>query len=469
MGKAARRPGRDRPRPRPGVVPRGLRPRARPPAGGGPVPVMAGGVPAFIEAAAVDPGFPSRAGAPRRCSTRSSRPRASRRPRTTPARGASSSSTPPTASRRWRDGMGARWRADLEGDGVAAARIDELVDASHAKLTGAPALVLGCLTWDGLDRYPDEPVSAPSGAWRCCRSAPRSRTSCSRRPTAGLASCWVAAPIFCPEARARRARPPEPSGSRTRWSSSATPIPRTRPGHARCPPRRAPRLRLIASDGAGAIRRVGRNHARACAPSPSSRSVHGSQPRCDRRAGPGVERRALRARPGAGGRVAAAGSSKAGELAPSCRNRSLHARLDAGADVEHEPAAPVDGAHERVDDVVDVDEVARLLAVAEDRRTLAARAAWPAKIATTPASPCGSWRGPYTLASASTVYSRPLDLAVVVQVVADRLLRHAVRRQRVLRVALAHGQLARARRRACRRSPRTRPCARPPRARPRRR
>ena len=36
------------------------------------------------------------------------------------------------------------------------ARVDELVDASHAKITGAPALVLGCLTWDGLDRYPDE-------------------------------------------------------------------------------------------------------------------------------------------------------------------------------------------------------------------------------------------------------------------------------------------------------------------------
>ena len=53
-------------------------------------------------------------------------------------------------------GMGDRWRADLAGDGVARERIEELVAASHHKLTSAPALVLGCLTWSGLDRYPDE-------------------------------------------------------------------------------------------------------------------------------------------------------------------------------------------------------------------------------------------------------------------------------------------------------------------------
>src|SRR4029453_19463376 len=44
-------------------------------------------------------------------------------------------------------GMGDRWRCDLQGDGVPQARVDELVGASDRKLTGAPALVLGCLTW----------------------------------------------------------------------------------------------------------------------------------------------------------------------------------------------------------------------------------------------------------------------------------------------------------------------------------
>ena len=53
-------------------------------------------------------------------------------------------------------GMGEQWRTDLAADGVAPERIDELVEKSHHKITDAPALVLGCLTWDGLDRYPDE-------------------------------------------------------------------------------------------------------------------------------------------------------------------------------------------------------------------------------------------------------------------------------------------------------------------------
>src|SRR3954471_21080313 len=49
----------------------------------------------------------------------------------------------------------------------------------------------------------------------------------------------------------------------------------------------------------------------------------------------------------------------------------LHARLDTRADVQHESAALVDRTHERVDDIVDIDVVARLRAVTEDQRTLA--------------------------------------------------------------------------------------------------
>ena len=50
----------------------------------------------------------------------------------------------------------------------------------------------------------------------------------------------------------------------------------------------------------------------------------------------------------------------------------LHTGLDAGADVQHEPAALFDGAGARVDDVVDVDEVPGLLAAPEDGHRLAA-------------------------------------------------------------------------------------------------
>ena len=96
-------------------------------------------------------------------------------------------------------GMGTRWRTDLAGDGVAAARIDELVDASHAKLTGAPAVVLGCLTWDGLDRYPDDARRRAEWGMALLSLGAAVENLMLATADAGYASCWVAAPIFCPE------------------------------------------------------------------------------------------------------------------------------------------------------------------------------------------------------------------------------------------------------------------------------
>jgi F420 biosynthesis protein FbiB-like protein len=98
------------------------------------------------------------------------------------------------------DGMGARWRRDLEGDGVAKARVDDLVDASQEKLTGAPALVLGCLTWDGLDRYPDATRRQAEWGMALLSLVSAVENLMLAAADAGLASCWVAAPIFCPEA-----------------------------------------------------------------------------------------------------------------------------------------------------------------------------------------------------------------------------------------------------------------------------
>ncbi len=97
-------------------------------------------------------------------------------------------------------GMGERWRTDLEGDGVPAARIDELVQASFDKITRAPALVLGCLTWDGLDRYPDEARRRAEWGMALLSLGAAIENLMLSATDRGLASCWIAAPIFCPEA-----------------------------------------------------------------------------------------------------------------------------------------------------------------------------------------------------------------------------------------------------------------------------
>jgi F420 biosynthesis protein FbiB-like protein len=98
------------------------------------------------------------------------------------------------------DGMGARWREDLEGDGVAVDRVHELVAASRTKITEAPALVLGCLTWDGLDRYPDHRRQQAEWGMALLSLGAAVENLMLAAADAGYASCWVAAPIFCPEA-----------------------------------------------------------------------------------------------------------------------------------------------------------------------------------------------------------------------------------------------------------------------------
>lgn len=97
-------------------------------------------------------------------------------------------------------GMGEAWRRDLVVDGVASSRIDELVEASHRKIAGAPAIVLGCLTWDGLDRYPDETRQRAEFGMALLSLGAAVENLMLAAADAGYASCWVAAPIFCPEA-----------------------------------------------------------------------------------------------------------------------------------------------------------------------------------------------------------------------------------------------------------------------------
>lgn len=97
-------------------------------------------------------------------------------------------------------GMGARWRADLAEDGVESARIDELVATSHHKIAGAPALVVGCLTRRGLDHYPDERRQRAEWGMALLSLGAAFENLMLTAADAGLASCWVAAPIFCPEA-----------------------------------------------------------------------------------------------------------------------------------------------------------------------------------------------------------------------------------------------------------------------------
>ena len=196
-------------------------------------------------------------------------------------------------------GMGARWRADLAADGVARgarrrAASTRRTARSRARRRSCSAASPGT----GSTATPTRPASGPSGAWRCCRSAPRSRTSWSPHADAGLASCWVAAPIFCPEAardalvaprrvappRARARRPPRPGLRRARAACRST-TPPLRAEAARHVPVRGSRPSRGCSSGFSARRGPGTT--RACAPTPVVEVASTASSRGGSRPGPG--------------------------------------------------------------------------------------------------------------------------------------------------------------------------------------
>ena len=184
-------------------------------------------------------------------------------------------------------------------------------------------------------------------------------------------------------------------------------------------------------------RAVGRaaNQRKVCA-SPSRERDRGLQPS----SALGLARRRRTtpaARPGASARTRSAPSCPP----PRCRMfaRSTHRRPDARADVEPRASSrPTGGSvfvaacHSRL---APRRRRTRSRASACRRRRSSARVPArmrPQKIATTPASPCGSCRGPYTLPKRSATRVEPVHAAVVREVVLDRELRDRVRRLGIL-------------------------------------
>jgi len=94
--------------------------------------------------------------------------------------------------------MGDAWRVDLEADHVPARRIDELLIASRAKIERAPAIVVACTTWEGLDRYPDDRRQACERSMALLSLGAALENLMLTAAHIGLGTGWFAAPIFCP-------------------------------------------------------------------------------------------------------------------------------------------------------------------------------------------------------------------------------------------------------------------------------
>ena len=95
--------------------------------------------------------------------------------------------------------MGARLRSDLEGDGVPADLIEKDTAKSYARITGAPALVVLCLSMVDMDRYSDEQRNRDEYVMAVQSAAMAGQNLMLAAHDAGLGTCWMCAPLFCPE------------------------------------------------------------------------------------------------------------------------------------------------------------------------------------------------------------------------------------------------------------------------------
>lgn len=95
--------------------------------------------------------------------------------------------------------MTKRWRSDLGADGWSSQAIERRVTISHARITGAAALIVACMTMQGMDDYPDparghaEWVMATQSVALACQNLLLAAE------VQGLGACWMCAPLFVPD------------------------------------------------------------------------------------------------------------------------------------------------------------------------------------------------------------------------------------------------------------------------------
>jgi len=95
--------------------------------------------------------------------------------------------------------MGERLAADRRRDGDAEDAIAHDVARSHARLIGAPVLILVCLTLEDADAYPDPARRQAEFLMAVQGTAMAAQNLMLAAHAEGLSACWLCAPLFCPD------------------------------------------------------------------------------------------------------------------------------------------------------------------------------------------------------------------------------------------------------------------------------
>jgi len=95
--------------------------------------------------------------------------------------------------------MGDRLAADRRRDHDAEDAIARDVARSFARMTGAPVLILVCLTLEHADVYPDGTRCNAEFLMAVQGTAMAAQNLLLAAQAEGLAACWMCAPLFCPD------------------------------------------------------------------------------------------------------------------------------------------------------------------------------------------------------------------------------------------------------------------------------
>ena len=107
------------------------------------------------------------------------------------------------------DAMGARLAEDRRRDGDAEEAILRDVARSRARIAAAPALLLVCATLEEMDAYPDAKRREAEYLMAVQGTAMAAQNLMLAAAAEGLATCWLCAPLFCPETVRRTLLLPE--------------------------------------------------------------------------------------------------------------------------------------------------------------------------------------------------------------------------------------------------------------------
>ncbi len=106
----------------------------------------------------------------------------------------------PATKARLAQAMGDRLRADRLADGDSTEAVEADVGRSQARITGAPAVVVVCLTLADMDQYPDARRSQAEYLMAVQSVAMAVQNLLLRAQAEGLGACWMCAPLFCGDA-----------------------------------------------------------------------------------------------------------------------------------------------------------------------------------------------------------------------------------------------------------------------------